>query len=359
MAHPGSAIRAFVVALLGVVASQDTRTDAIPAIDPFSFLSPTVQIGADERQQLDAREIVLKILPASGHELAVFAAGSVHVDGDTLVARVKDIVGLKKGTFVPQIGRFSARPQLRDLSGLTLDTVDLEAIRKCHVGDCALKLGAAEIESLQRTMGPNRESPPVNVIEQAFRRIMLERVTAYLQRGQHGIPRYENDDRQVDLTSIFSALLQHSPYLQSNTPQLATYLQRYPAMHLRGVESFLYWSKETVAPKPIISVTHVNILRGDPQHGSPEVLIASREVFATHYTNGALALTLLLRAADTSSPRYLVYVNRTSIDGVRALWRPIVEHRVKSQAAKVFTGARDRIESAGARASGNRSNLIH
>lgn len=112
----------------------------------------------------------------------------------------------------------------------------------------------------------------------------------------------------------------------------------------RGVESFLYWSKETFAPKPIISVTHVSIMHGEPRSGTPDVIIASAEVFATHYVNGALGLTLLLRGPDASSSRYLVYVNRTSVDGVRALWRPIVEGRVKRQAAKVFATARDRIE---------------
>jgi hypothetical protein len=91
-------------------------------------------------------------------------------------------------------------------------------------------------------------------------------------------------------------------------------------------------------------VTHVAIMRGGSHGDAPEVLIASREVFSTRYTSGVLALTLLLHGADASSSRYLVYVNRTWVDAVRALWRPFVEWRVKSQAAKVFAMARDRIE---------------
>jgi len=35
------------------------------------------------------------------------------------------------------------------------------------------------------------------------------------------------------------------------------------------------------------------------------------------------------------------------VDGVRALWRPFVEYRIKSQAKSVFAAVRDRIERAG------------
>jgi RNA polymerase-interacting CarD/CdnL/TRCF family regulator len=37
-------------------------------------------------------------------------------------------------------------------------------------------------------------------------------------------------------------------------------------------------------------------------------------------------------------------VNRTWVDGVRALWRPFVEHRLKSQARKIFEEVRQRLE---------------
>ena len=59
------------------------------------------------------------------------------------------------------------------------------------------------------------------------------------------------------------------------------YLEQYPATRLSECESFLYWSKETYAWKPMITVTHVTILRGDGGRGAPEVVVTSRDVFAT------------------------------------------------------------------------------
>ena len=73
-------------------------------------------------------------------------------------------------------------------------------------------------------------------------------------------------------------------------------------------------------------------------------MAASREVFSTRYTSGALTLTLLLRGTDARAPHYLVYVNRTWVDALRALWRPFVNRRVKSQGRKAFEAVRVRIE---------------
>jgi hypothetical protein len=77
---------------------------------------------ADERQRLSHREVGVSILPASAHELG-----------------------------------FSQPPDLPDLSELTLDDVDLDAIRTCHPGDCNLKLGAHEIERLRSVVVSTRE----------------------------------------------------------------------------------------------------------------------------------------------------------------------------------------------------------
>jgi hypothetical protein len=141
--------------------------------------------------------------------------------------------------------------------------------------------------------------------------------------------------------------MQHSPFV-ARTPQLVNYLEHYPSAPLKGAESFLFWSKETYAWKPMISITHVTILRRHGDGPSPEVLVISRDIFSTRYTGGSLVFAALVN--DPSLPptqRYLVYVNRTWVDAVRALWRPFVEYRVKAQGKKVFAVVRDRLEQTG------------
>ncbi len=304
-------------------------TSSEPTDNLFAFFQPTIQLSDDERRRLDGRAIVVRILPAEGHELAAMAAGTLNVGPDPFIASITNIVALKKGPFVPQIGRFSAQPRLEDLGELTLDDVDLDEIRRCQPGRCGLKLDGEEIKQLQQaisTAQPGSKAP----VETEFRRVVLERATRFLHEG----------DRSTKVQ--FSTLLQNSPYLHARMPQLAVYLDKYPAP-LPGAESFLYWCKETYAWKPMISVTQVTIMRGNAD-GGPEVVVASRDVFATRYTSGSFVLTFLFGDPANASKRYLVYVNRTWIDGIRALWRPFVEHRVRSQARKVFATVRDRIE---------------
>jgi len=328
------AILFFLIAL-GVGAAARLADE--PHADPFAFLRPAIQFSDEERHRLDQREVVLRILPANGHELAVLAAGSLEVGADALVASVRDMPGLKRGAYVPQIGVFSSPPRLDDLRELTLDPGDLKAIKDCRPerpDDCDLKLDAAEITRLQTAARSDRARSDERVGEE-FRKILVERAERYLGRGE------------LDGQAEFATLLQHSPYVQRQLPQLAAYLEHYPTAGLAGAESFVYWSKETYAWRPMITMTHVTILHRSGDDGSPEVIVTSRDLYATRYTSGSLILTLLFRNPETPSQRYLVYINRTWVDGVRALWRPFVEYRVRGQAKKLFAGARERIERTG------------
>jgi len=316
------------VALTGyclTVSAQSQKSDV------FGFLRPTIQFSADDRRQLDERSVVLKILPASGQELATMVAASLNIGADAFVAKVRNIVALKKGPHVPQIDKFSPTPVIEDLRQLTLDDSDVNAIERCRPDRCALKLNTEEIERLHRASA-SRTSVPNDTVQQEFRQIVLERTKHFLASGTQ------------DTKTQFLTLMQNSPFVL-RTPQLANYLERYPAAPLPGAESFLYWSKETYAWNPMITVTQVTILRSSGDGPLPEVLVISRDIFSTRYTGGSLVLSSLVR--DPAAPkqqRYLVYVNRTWVDGIRALWRPLVEYRVKTQAKKIFAGVRDRLE---------------
>jgi hypothetical protein len=316
-------------AMVGVLMLMSPLAMPGPQDHPFEFLGPTIQFSEDDRAALNRREIVLRILHAEGHELAVLTAGAIDITPGEFIASVRNIPALKKGSLVPQIGRFSPTPRLEDLQSLTLDDTDVDAIRRCRLDRCGLKLAPDEIARLHRVLD---EGGSASALDIEFRRVIVERAKAYLRSG---------DDRT---TSEFSSLVDHSPYVEAHMPQLVAYLIQYPHRHLLDAESFLYWSKETYAWKPMITVTHITIVRGEPERGLPEVLVVSRDVFSTRYTSGSFIVTMLLRDTTSPSLRYLVYVNRTWVDGVRALWRPFVEHRLKSQARKIFEEVRQRLE---------------
>jgi hypothetical protein len=114
---------------------------------------------------------------------------------------------------------------------------------------------------------------------------------------------------------------------------------------LSGAESFLYWSKDAYGGKPVVSITHVTIVRGE-RETEPDVLVVGRDVFATHYVDGAWSFTALLRATPTN---YLVYLNQSEVDLLDTwyggLVRRVAERRLREEAVDVLNGLRRRLES--------------
>jgi hypothetical protein len=111
----------------------------------------------------------------------------------------------------------------------------------------------------------------------------------------------------------------------------AGYLRSFPDARTTTVESFLYWSKETLgSSKPIITITHVSLLPAI-EHSSPAnraskpvsdaVTVAFKQVYATHYLTASLSLMSLTPAPADGSPRYLVYTRRSRGCVGRDVWR--------------------------------------
>ena len=80
----------------------------------------------------------------------------------------------------------------------------------------------------------------------------------------------------------------------------------------------------------------------------PDALVASAEIFSTHYTNGSLSVTAVLRG-QPGATNYLVYLNRSTIDVLdgpfSSLKRRLIEHRVKADASHALEDLRRRLES--------------
>ena len=327
--------------MLGVLVALQLLT--APVVDPFAFFSPTVVIAPGDRQRLDGGQPIARVIPGTGLEVAIFAAVPVNIDGDRLVAWMRRIEELKRSTYVLAIRRFSNPPRLDDLTDLTLDDRELSAIQACRPAHCGLKLSAAEMAALQRVASPTRADWKA-ATEQRFREIVLARVNAYLADGRIGA--YDDRAPAIRPAEEFARLVDHSPFLTTHLPDFAASLRRASAQRPPGVEVFLYWSKEHLANRPIVSVTEVNIIRSKTP-GVPEALVAGKEIFSTHYVNASLSLTALLPGA-AGGPNYLAYVNRSSVDMLSGpfagLIRWVLQRRLRAEAANVLLGLQKRLE---------------
>jgi hypothetical protein len=334
-----------IICMVAALFTVDALT-ATRGMDPFEFFQPSIHLTQEDRTQLDRDEPVARILPNAGGEIAVFAAVRVAVDGNRLVAWIRRIDDLKRSLYVPAIGRISEPPRIEDLADLELDEDDLADVRACRSQNCAIALSAAEMTQLQRAAS-GAGSKWRAAVQREFRRIVFERINVYQRDGLSALAPIESGDTPIHSMERFSDVLAHSVFLQDHLPRLAEHLDKYPHAPMENAESFLYWSKERLAGRPIVSVTHVTIVRGQDD-GVPDALVTGKQVFATHYLNASLGTTAIVRG-HSGTGNYLVYVNRSDVDVLDRWFGGVVrwfaERRVRNEAADILRGLRNRLES--------------
>ena len=318
-----------------------------PPHDPLSSLAPDGFLDAKKQADLSAGAAVVDVLPARGGDISIFGAAKIRVGNERLATWMRQIEDLQRGPHVPIAVRFSDPPRLEDLDRLVLDRSDLDDIRDCERGDCGLKLSGDEIDRLRRRMvmaGGQWQS----AVQAEFRSIMFNRVMAYLARGNDGMAPYEDHERPVLPGVESQAIATRMDGARLAEPGVAEYLRRFPDIRRDDIESFLYWSKERFGSgKPIVTITHVSIIPavGD---GQTEMVIASKQVFATHYFSASLSFVSITTPTPFGE-RYLVYTRRSHVDVLLGFWggltRRIVESRIKGDGPSVLEGIRRRIES--------------
>jgi long-chain acyl-CoA synthetase len=342
--HGGAVVAA--VTALAVLTPSATPSSQGPAADPFAFLAPAVVVSAGERQRLDRGEVISRTLEAGDRQAVVFVATRLNAAPEALVAWTRAISAIKRNVHVLAIRRFSEPPVLSDLDGLVLDQRDLEDLRDCRAGDCGLKLTAGEIAKLVSPATAGRPGPS-DAVQRAFRQVVLDRVLAYRAQGLAAMPALADNRRARRIAEGLAALIDRSPYLE-RVPAVVPWLRQYPQGEAAN-DSFLYWSKEGYGNgKPVISVTHVGIFTPPPAPGRPAVLVASKQLLATHYSNASLGLMMVMPGI-AGAPSYFGYLNRTELDVLGGLFggiaRLAVERRLARQVPILVGELRGRLES--------------
>jgi hypothetical protein len=321
-----------------------TSAGAMAASDPIALLAFITEPA--ERSKAAAGSAVLTVVPARGRDLAVYGVVRTAAGPDRLVEWTRAIEQLYQGRFAPALGRFSDPPQLADLTWLTLDEEDVNDLRACRAGACGVKLSAEEMERIRQaaTSGGPEWRPAV---QDAFRRVLLRRAQEYLASGLGGSLPYEDHRQAESPHAEFEEVAARIGFDELYDPRVMSYLRAYPLVHGSDIESFLYWSKETLGGgKPIVSVTHVAVFRTFGEQ-TADVVIAARQVFATHYLTGSLSLTAIAAGAG-GTPGHLIYIRRARTDSFDGpfgkLVRHVVERRIRADGPPVLETLRRKLE---------------
>jgi hypothetical protein len=313
--------------------------------DLLGFEQFGVRLDDADLEDLRRGRVVVKMLePRRDSELAVFAASRIDVSPRRFVEALQHSATLWRGTKVPRTGTFSSPPQVSDIATMRLPAEDIDALRRCRPGDCEVKLATAEMARVRAAIAANPGDWRSSA-QAAFRALILARMRRYSERGLAGLQTF-NDHRELVTPSVaFSQLTAGSEGSAGAVRPLVDYFSRYPVAPVRPRAEHMYWLEVVDSPKPTIQAAHMVIDRCTG--GSAiEVVAASRQIFATHYVNASLTVTALVRGP--TGERFMVYVNRSSVDGLggflSGVKRVFIRGRVRRAARAAVEHLKRRIE---------------
>ncbi len=264
---------------------------------------------------------VVATLPAATHprEIAGFGIVRVNAPRRAFVDALLDIDGYLRSETVSQVGRFSTPPVAADLDALTLPDADLDALRDCRVGQCGLKLSATMIATLRAEV-PWSAPDWRQQTAKRFKQVLVDYVASYRREGPGALAEYVDKTLAVSLADETRSLVAASPYEQEHAPEFLAHLARGPAAApLPGTTRLIFWATEHFGYKPTLTITEV-VLYLPPDRPDAPVFVAMTQLYASHYFEASVALTIATAPASSQPPTgfHLLFLHRSRLDGLRS-----------------------------------------
>ena len=336
MKQPSTMLRGIIklilfIAVVSLIPLSAKTSRAQSSLAEFQRLLREKESFSDaDLAKLQEGQTVVKVLPAQDkREVAVSGLVGLQVPADVFLKSYRESVSRKSSSAILEIGRFSNQPVLEDLKDLTFEDRDIEDLKTCVVGNCRLKLSATMIERLHRELDWNAPDY-ANRASELLKVMLLDYVREYLARGDLALIEYSDKARTVRLADEHRALKAGSSYLHEN----------FMSAHLKGlhesklqVENVLVWSKIKFGLKPVLAINHITIYQNQKEAG-PQVLVASKQIYANHYFDSSLALTAFVNIPGANPQSYLFYENRSRADGLGGMFGKIKRGLVEDRAVQ-------------------------
>ncbi|HEX6729535.1 MAG TPA: hypothetical protein VF074_05970 [Pyrinomonadaceae bacterium] len=325
--HRRPAILCALISLLFICPLTSART-ADPKLR--KALAERAAFGADQIA-LERGQPVAKLIPSNDlRDVAVCGVIELPSDPETALKAFQLSLSLKQKSIL-QSGKFTNAPRVEDLASLTLSDGDISDLKTCTIGDCKLKLSAAMIQRFQKSIDWNAIDYKEQV-NQLFRLMIVEYVSAYLQRGDAALIEYADQSTRVSLAREQESLLTNLLYVNDTAPEFVRHLKVFPQSTL-PVEHSLSWAKIDFGLKPVLLITDVSTYRSDVD-GVPRVLVLSKQIYANRYFDASLSLTAAI-GDHTRTKSDLLYVNHSRASALASSFskfkHKIVEGRVTDE----------------------------
>ena len=270
-------------------------------------------ISASDISKLDTGAVITNASDGqSANEVFVVAAVKVRAPRKRVADYYGQMISYVDGKVTLAFGRFGSPPSLADVKDLAFDRSEADDMKSCRPGRCDTRLGGAGLESLRSAVDWTA-ADYVDRVNAFARKAAVDYVTAYQSRGDAALVTYNDRAEPVSLKDQWLGILGNSPIFHQYTPELKSYLEQFPTGSLPGSRTVLYWVKEDYGLKPVISIVHGVIY--DPPGRPDRTIVVQKQLYASHYYDGSLAVATLLDTEDAGSPAtYMVYANRSRGD---------------------------------------------
>ncbi len=335
---------ALAACFLAGFAGPTARSEGQPP-DPRTLLSQVAGFTQADWTSVESGTAVAKVLDTDAREIAV--AGAVRIAGarDRLIARLRDVDNLKRSAVVLDVGRFGPHPSAADLVVAPLEDYSLD-LRTCRPGDCRVRLGEAEIARFHREVDWRAADWRARSAS-LWRDVLANYAAAYARDGRKSLPVLMNKQDPLNVAAELSLLVSKTSFLSSYSPAIYEYLQEFGPARPPGTESTLYWSKEDFGVRPLFRISHQVV---QPASDATEpVVVATAQVYADHYLDAALGVTLALDASDSRGRAfYMVAINRARTRSLTSLLRRMVRGTVQARSRdamrKILTATKSGLE---------------
>ena len=319
-------------------------------VEPFKFFRNYVGLHENQITAIRNGKAVAKIVESSTPD-EVFVFGSVYVQStpEKYLKLASDPDELRKLPNYLALRKFSNPPTLSDFEGFTLEADDIKELKNCQAGRCDVQLPSEAMDAFRQSV--NWSAPDTaNQVNRLAQKMAFEALEGYVQGRNAALGTYRDKNHPTEVVDTFRSLLSRSKALPVYLPELDRYLLDYPEAMSENIQSQFYWEKVNFGLKPTLRIVQSVVYRG-PHSTDPAYAIAEKQLYASHYFEAALDLTVCVR--DQNNPErpgfYLITLKGSQQAGLTGLKggivRKVAVDRTRSSLERTLGAIKQRLES--------------
>ena len=323
------------------------------AVDPSAelnnFFHGFIGLNDDQIRSIRQGKAIAKVLNSPTPD-EVFVFGSVYVEStpERYLALASDVDALRRLPSYLAIQKFNDPPQLADLAGFTLENEDIKDLQQCNPGHCDVQLPSDTIQTFRHSINWSAVDR-ANQVNRLAQQMALQALQQYMQGGNAALGTYRDKSHPTAVAETFASLLSQMKPLPAYLPELDDYLLEYPKAPSSGIASQFYWEKVNFGLKPTLRLLQAIVYQGTSVD-KPAYAVAVKQLYASHYFETAMDLTVCVRDPDTTNKNgfYLITIKgsqQAGLTGIKgSIVRKVAVDKTRASLERALISIKQRLE---------------